>query len=481
MEDSFKTSIVKNFFWSFLGQSSYLIIGLIANIILARLLSPFEFGQVGIIMFFIIIAKVLTESGLSGALIRKKETSETDYSTIFIFNLVVSTVLMCILLALSGVIADFYNDPELKLILIASSSVLFINAFQITQNAKLIKDLKFKKKAKYEVIAIFFASIIGVVLAFNNAGVWAIVVMQIATAFFLSVLLWVFEGPLKTLVFNKKSFKSMYKFGVNTTLASLLNTVFDNVYQLILGRYFTITQTGFFYQGKKLQEIPVGIIKSTTLGVVFSTLSKEQENTEQFNLLYNKIVSLFTVIIGLICLLVFFYAENVILLLYGEKWIGALFYVQILIIASFFYLQEIFNRIIFKVFDKTEKILFLEIIKKVIQSITIIIGVVLRDIEVLLYGFLLISIISYLINYYVSRNIMCKNSWKEIILVFKVFSICCFLGYFVNVMKVFMTLEKYEDIYLLPLILVFYLFILHFFKVLNVRGVIQVILKTIKI
>ncbi|SFF77213.1 Membrane protein involved in the export of O-antigen and teichoic acid [Salegentibacter agarivorans] len=480
MTKAFKRDIVNGFFWSFFGQFGYMFIGLVANIILARLLSPYEFGQVGIIMFFIVTAKVLTESGLSGALIRKNDATERDYSTVFIFNLGVSIALMMLLIGFSGVIADFYDDQELKNILIVTSSVILINAFQIIQNAKLVKHLKFKKKASYEFVAIFTASTIGVVLAFYNWGVWAIVIMHIVTAFLLTVLLWVFEGPVSKIIFSKTSFLNLYKFGVNTTLASLINSVFDNIYQLILGKYFAISQTGFYYQGKKIQEVPIKIIKSTTLGVVFSSLSKLQDDSKQFNKYYLRIVKLFTITVGLICLLIYFYAQNITLLLYGEKWLGAVFYIQILIVSSFFYMQEMFNRVIFKVFDRTEKILYLEIIKKSIQSVSIFVGVFSKSIEILLYGFLVTSIISFFINYYESRKVQNNFSWHEIILVVKVALIgigTALIGSFLNRSFEF---ENHESFYLIPVLLFIFIFSIRIFQVSKLEKDVIAVFKTIK-
>src|SRR5690554_7861436 len=158
-----KKSIVSGFIWSILGQGGYLIIGLVANIILARLLTPFEFGQVGIIMFFIVIAKVLTESGLSGALIRKNDATDEDFSTVFIFNLIISIVLMLLIIVFSGTIANFYDDPQLKYILIASSCVLLFYSFQITNIDRLIKVLKFMKMLKYDVIVILCVCILVII------------------------------------------------------------------------------------------------------------------------------------------------------------------------------------------------------------------------------------------------------------------------------------------------------------------------------
>src|SRR5690606_29369958 len=188
-----KKSFITGFIWSFVGQTSYLFVALIANIILARLLSPYEFGQVGIVMFFIIISKVLTESGLTGALVRKKDATEEDFSTVFIFNLIISVFLFFLLVLFSGLIADFYDNRALKNILIALAFILIINAFQFTQNAKIVRDLKFKKQSLYALVAVILSSLIGLILALFDYGVWALVIMQICNAFILTLLYWIYE------------------------------------------------------------------------------------------------------------------------------------------------------------------------------------------------------------------------------------------------------------------------------------------------
>lgn len=480
MNPDLKKGLVTGFLWSFIGQSGYLFIALITNIILARLLSPYEFGQVGIVMFFIVIAKVLTESGLSGALIRKNDATQTDYSTVFIFNLVISLFLFLIVILSASFIADFYNDSELRLILIVASSVLIINAFQITHNAKLVQDLKFKKKSIYSFVSILIASVTGITMAVQGFGVWSIVSVQILSSLLLTILLWLFEGSIGKFVFSKTSFKSLYKFGVNTTLASLINTAFENIYNLVLGKYFSIAQTGLFYQAKKLQEVPVGIIKSTTLGVVFSTLSKVQDNIDSFNIMYKRVITVFTVAVGFICTLIYFYAENIVLLLYGKQWIGAVFFMQLLILASFFYMQEMFNRVIFKVFDQTAKILFLEIIKKTIQFITIIIGVVTLSIEMLMYGFVLTSVISYFINFYYSRKVLGYFDWQEVFLAIKVISIAVFTVITTMFLTNFLNLKGYFTFWLLPLMFILYFLLVKFAGVANIVTEYKVVLKLLK-
>lgn len=413
MSNSHKKQLIAGLIWSFVGQMSYWVVALVANIILARLLSTYEFGQIGIVLFFITIARVLTDAGLGGALVRNNNASQKDYSTIFLFNLLISFFLMVVIMISADGIATYYEDHELKNILIASSLVIIINAFQLVQAARLVKKMQFRKKALYDFIAILIASTVAIIFAYSGFGVWSIVILQLLLSLIQSALYWYFEGGVGPWVFKKDSFKAHYKFGINTTLASVLNTVFDNIYQLILGKYFAISQTGLFYQAKKLQSVPVGVIEKVVQSVVFSSLSKIQENEDEFKKYYQKIVALFTIGSGLLCLLIFLYTENLISLLYGSKWLGATFFMKVLIISSFFYLQENFNRVIFKVYDRTEVILKLEFIKKGIQILSIIVGLRYLSLEILLYGFLVTSIISYYINYIKSRMVFKSLGWYE--------------------------------------------------------------------
>lgn len=464
-----KKTIIKGTIWSVMGQMASLLISLATNIWLARLLSPEEFGQVGIIMFFIVIANVLTESGLGGALIRKKEATKTDYSTVFVTNLVFSVLCYLILVISSGGIANFYDDSLIKNLLIVAGLVLIINAFQLTQNARLISEMKFKEKSIYRFIAILLSSSIGVYLAYNGFGVWSLVLIQLMTATFNTVLLWIFEGFFMKFYFSKSSFKELYSFGINTTLASLLNTGFDNIYQLVLGKYFSVSQTGYFYQAKKLQDVPGGVVNMVAQSVVFSSLAKLQDDKLAFTRAYNKITLYFIVMLGFISSFIYVYAEQIILLLYGSEWTGAIFYMKLLTIGSFFYIQEQINRVIFKVFNQTRKILYLEYLKKTIQVISIIIGIVLLDLQVLIIGFVVTNIIGYLINFYYSRKIIGEVNFYELKILLKISSLSVISVLIVFLSGSLLHLEGYYFLLTSPLLIFLYVIGLYVMKITNIK------------
>ena len=317
--DNLKKSIVSGAIWTVIGQIGYYGIAIVVNIILARMLTLSDFGQLGIALFFIGIARVLSESGLSAALIRNKQANDLDFSTIFIFNFIISIALVSLLIFSSGYIATFYNDAELKVILTFASFSLIINAFSFVQTTKMLREMRFKQKAIYDFTSIFFASFVAIFLATKNYGVWSLIIMQILTGLINVILLWTFEGRIKLLRFSKSSFLFHYKFGANTTFASLLNSFFGNINQAILGKYFSIGQTGLYYQASKLSETPFTMINAINSGVIYSGLSKIQDNKDQFTRAYLNIIRIMTVLTGFLSMMLFVFAKEIVLILLGEK------------------------------------------------------------------------------------------------------------------------------------------------------------------
>ena len=263
-------------------------------------------------------------------------------------------------------------------------------------------------------------------------------------------------------------------------MAVFIDKVFDNSYQLILAKYFSISQSGYFYQAKKLQEMPIGIIQSSVLGVVYATLSKIQDDTFKFNQLYFNIVRIFTVAVSLICMLIFYYAEPIIQILYGEKWLASVQFLQLLVIAGFFYLQEIFNRILFKIFNRTDLILKLELLKKIILTVTIIYGIWTLSIANLLSGFVIVSILSFLINYHFARQVHAISYWGELSIILKVVLVTIIITICVLYIQQEMDIIGLYTLFLFPVILLLYFGLLNLFNVINLKEDYQAIKKLIQ-
>lgn len=477
--NSVKKSILISSAWSIIGHIFYILIVFSTNIVLSRLLKPYEFGLMGIIMFFIYISNVLIEGGLGGALIRETKDDENDYATVFTFNFALSIILYLLLCASSSYIASFYNNNELKNLISFAGLILIINSFQITQNAKLVKKLKFKKLSIYKICALIPASIFSIVFAYLGLGIWSLLLNQILISGFLTLIYWFTEGFYFKIHFDRISFSKLYKFGVNTTFSSILNTTFKNIYQLILGKLFAINQAGLFYQAKKLQEIPDNMINMLSQGPLYSSLTKFQEDTNEFILVYKRIMTFIEVFTGLIISVIFLYSSDIINLFYGPEWTNSAYYLRVLCISSFFYAHELINRIIFKVYNQTSQIFKLEIIKKITQGSTIIIGIILHNIDILIYGFLITSIFGYLINLYFSLKIIKLAIYSEIknTIIICLISIAC-----ITTSIIFNKILGYNKPYFifeLPFFILLYFFCLKISNVYNIIVEINYIKKII--
>ncbi|RZK57135.1 MAG: lipopolysaccharide biosynthesis protein [Pedobacter sp.] len=460
--------LVKNTVWAFVAQIAYILVGLTGNIILARMLSPNEFGTVGIAMFFIGISNVLVDSGMGGALVRKENPTALDYSTIFLFNLAVSIVLFLLCLLISGYIAVLYKTPILRYVLIALSSTIIINAITLVQGVKLVKNMSFKKIGLYRFVSLLMASIVALIMAFLHYGVWSVVALQILSALFLSIIYRVKEGGIDKLVFSKTSFKEMLSFGVFTTLSSLMITIYDNIYQMVIGRFFNINSAGFYYQSKRLQDVMDAPTKNVLYNVVYSYMSGLQSDVANFKLTHLNIVKLITIGISTITCLVILYADQIVLILFGQKWLNSAFYLQLLSIASFFSLMEIVYANLFRIFNKTQRLLSLEITKKIIQSITIFIGIYYHNIGYLLYGLIFTSIIGYIVAVILSKKVFDLKDKKEHIYFLMIISFAAFATLATYFTFSIFNVDNYLKIPFVILFLIINFFLLYLFKVENV-------------
>ncbi|MCZ2085137.1 MAG: lipopolysaccharide biosynthesis protein [Flavobacteriales bacterium] len=480
MSNSVKSSIIKGSAWSLIGQILIMSITLLANVMLARMLTPKDFGKIGIIMVFINIAYVLTEGGLSAALIRKTNASYRDYSTVFVFNFIIGIAGFLLIAGFSGIISNVYGDQSLKYPLIASAAILIINSFQFIQNTKLIAEMRYKEKSMYEFTSVILSSVAGVLAAYNGLHVWSIVVMQLSRAIFLNILYFIFEKYKYSLVFSKASFKELYGFGVNTSLSSLINITFDNIYQLILGAFFSINQVGFYYQAKKIQDVPAGLFSILSQGPVYAGLAKIQHEKEKFINAYNKVSAMLMFLTGIITVCFFIFSDDIIVGLFGKEWLQAGFYLKFLCVSSFFFTQENLNRVIFKIFNKTRSLLFLEMLKKVVQIFSIFVGIYYKDIQILLIGIIVSNAFGYFINYFIASKILNHSEYKELNYILTVSAVILGTVFIAELAKEYFVLEGLNLLFLLFAVVIVYATALKLFGIIDTKKQIKELLTMLK-
>jgi len=410
---------------------------------------------------------------LGGALVRMKEITNEDYSTVFLFNLAISIAFFLSLIFSSGLIANYYNDIRLQPLICVSSIIIIINAFNVVQNARIYREMKFKINLYINITSVVLSSSIGLYLAFKGFGVWSLVVMNLILVFSKTVLLWISEGGVGKLSFNVISFKGLYRYGVFVTLISFFNTAFDNIYQLLLGRYFSIKQVGYFYQGKKMQGVPFFILNSLTLGVIFSHLANFQTDNESFQKEYLKIHTVFSIAIAALGSLIFLLARHAVQLVLGNVWLESVVYIKLLTIASFFLLLKVYCQNICKVFNRTEKIFIWELVAIALQIVTIVVGIVMKSIFITLSGAIVSNLIAYLITSIYSWRLLGLTGDKEMASTAKIVIASC-IGVVVAAQIDTMNINVLLQITLMPVVFVLiYLGLLKILRVFDWRDIMK--------
>jgi O-antigen/teichoic acid export membrane protein len=411
MTDSLKQKTISALIWSFIERVGALSIQAIILIFLARLLQPRDFGLIGMMMFFIAIANTFLDSGFGAALIQKKGADQTDYSTIFYFNLLVSIFLFVAMFFSAPFIAQFYNEPKLIPLTRLLSFNLIINGLGLIQNILLIKKIDFRTQTNVSLIAIFIAGIIGITLAYRGFGVWSLAIQAVSMNLIRTMCLWFYGKWYPSLVFSFIALKNLFGYGSKLLASGLLETFFQNIYLLVIGKVFSAKDLGFYTQAKKIQEMPVANLSAIVGKVIFPVFSSIQDETARLKSGYKKSLKImvfvsFPIMLGLIVI-----AEPVIKIFLTEKWLPSVPYIQLLALSGMLYNLQTTNLNILKVKGRSDLVLRLEVIKKMIIVIAIVIGIQ-WGIQGLIIGMVVTSYINYFINSYYS-GLLINYSVKE--------------------------------------------------------------------
>ncbi len=397
MTESLKRKTVKGTVWSsldaFLGQGITFLVGLV----LARLLSPEEYGLIAIITIFISVFNSIVDSGFSNALIRKQNATEADYNTVFYTNLSISVILFFVLFFGAPLIADFFARPQLTALTKAMSSIVIINAFAIVQNIRLTKNIDFKTKTKVSLIASLASGAIGIAMAFGGFGVWSLVAQQISKQLLNSIFLWCFIRWLPKLLFSWKSFKEMFDFGWKLLVSGLINTVWTEIYQVIIGKFYQPQTLGQYTRAQQFSSIFSSNLTSIIQRVSYPVLSQLQDDKERLKSGYKRIIKItmlvsFVLMLGLAAI-----AKPMILVLIGDKWLPAVPFLQILCFNMMLYPLHSINLNMLQVQGRSDLFLKLEIVKKIVGVIPLCLGIFV-NIYYMLIGSVFVGFFSYYLN-----------------------------------------------------------------------------------
>jgi len=429
---STKKLIRKGLVWSLIDNVLLKGITFLVTIILARLLTPKDFGLIGVITIFITFGNALTEGGMGNSVIRDNHASKEDYNSVFFGNLGISILLYPILYFLAPLIANFFENQLLvNLVRVFGLSFIFTAFFSI-QYSVLTKNMNFKAIALLNLPAVVLGSTVGIALAFLDYGVWSLVYLQLSTLFFKAIFYWLASSWKPTVYLSLEKLKKHFNFGYKLMLSSLLDVTTREVYSIIIGKFFSIKTLGYFNQAKTFRNYPIQLIGTVVSSVSYPLLSKVQTNKEKVTAIYSKIIRSVFVTITPIMLVLALVAEPLFELVLTKKWLIAVPYFQLLVISGILTPIHAINVNVFKVFNRTDIFLKLEIIKVILVLILTVIAV-FYGIYSLLIAMILNSIIALFINTYYGNefvNYSTKNQLLDMLPVVLVASVSYLSAYF---------------------------------------------------
>lgn len=399
--------------WNAIGRFSTQGVNFIIGLILARLLSPSDYGVVGMVGIFFAIAQTFIDSGFGSALIRKNDCTDTDYSTAFYFNVIVGLVCCILLWIASPFIADFFNTPILKDLVKVMSLNMFVSSFAIVHGTKLTHAVDFKSQSIIKLITAIISGVCGVLMAYKGFGVWSLVYQQLIATGLRVVLLYVVTKWLPKLEFSKCSFKYLFNFGSKILAASLLHTIYANMTTMIIGKFYSAKDLGYYSRGESLATYPSTNITGILQSVTYPVLSKIQDDDEHLIQSYRKLISMTSLVIFFGMFLLAALAKPLIVTLLTDKWLDAVIYLQIFCFAYMFDHICALNLNILYVKGYSNLVLKLEVIKKTI-SISMILAAVPFGVMAICIARALYTQIAVVINTYYTGKLFGLGYVKQV-------------------------------------------------------------------
>lgn len=416
---SLKKQAISGVFWTFSQQFSVQLINFGVQIILARLLMPEMFGLIAMLSVFISIGQTLMDGGMTSSLIRTKTPDQIDYSTVFVTNLLVSFGMYAITYLSAPLIANFYNQDVLVAILRVYALTFVIRSFVAVHTAKLTKEMNFKTQMKLQIPSTIVGGIVGVVLANLGYGVWSLVWLNLSQTIVFTIQNWIFIKWRPSLVFNKERFKYHFNFGYKMTISSLLDSVYNDAYNIVIGKFFSPSVVGFYNQADNLRLFPVKQL-ATVMGKVTFPLFSNIENDIQLRSAYKSTMKIVLFAVVPIMFILILIAKDLFLVLFGEKWLPSVPYFQILAIASIFRPISTYNLNILKVKGRSDMFLKLEVIKKIIGIGAI--GLTLPfGILPLIFSLSITSVFFTFLNSYFSGSLINYSLGSQLVDISKIF------------------------------------------------------------
>ena len=404
-------TVIKSMLWKLMERFSTQIVSFVISIILARILAPSEYGIIAIILIFINFANVIIDGGLNTALIQKKDADQTDFSTIFWFCLLLSGVLYVVLFFTAPLIARFYDNEILTPVLRVLSLVLFAHSINSIQRAYVSRHMLFKKLFWVNAVAVVLSGSLGIAMAYKGYGVWALVGQSLSSPIVCCVLMWFAVKWRPTLVFSLERFRFLFDYGWKIFMTNFIIAVYEDVRGLVIGKVYQPSALAFFDRGKSLPSLLMTNVTSAINTVLLPAFADEQDDRARVKQMMRRSVQVSYLFVLPLLVGFIFTAKNIILVLLTEKWLPAVPFVQIFCVAFILMPIQNVNMTAIKSLGYSSITLKLEIIKKIIEAVILVVSFLI-NVYAVAWGIVLYNFICLFINLSPSEKLV-GYSWKE--------------------------------------------------------------------
>jgi O-antigen/teichoic acid export membrane protein len=353
------------------------------------------------------------DSGFTQALIRKKNCTQVDYSTVFFFNLLVGVLIYLLLFLSSGLISEFFEEPQLIQIIPVIGISIILNSLGLIQSTILTKKLDFKLQTKISVISTIISGAIGIGMAYSGYGVWSLVFRAVSASVVGLFLLWVWNKWRPSWLFNYQSFREMFSFGSKLLVSGIIDKIYTNIYLIVIGKYFSAAELGYYTRANMFQKLPSENITKVIQRVSYPVLSSIQDDLPLLRSGYRKLIKSTMLITFVLMIGMAASAKPMVLSLVGEKWLPSVIYLQLLCFAGMFFPLHALNLNILNVKGRSDLFLKLEVFKKLLAIPVIAIGIY-YGITQMIVGMIIVSFLSYIINSYYSGRLIQYNTLAQI-------------------------------------------------------------------
>ena len=401
--------VIWNFIEKFLMEGAQFVIG----IILARLLLPSDYGLIGMLAIFVAISNVFIDGGLAMALVQKKECQDIDYSTAFVTNVVVSLFIYTILFISAPWIAQFYHEPILKDLTRVLALNIILGSFNIVQRARLISKVDFKSLAKIKIISVITGGVVGVGMAYNSFGVWALVGQTISATLMLIILFPFYSKWKPSLQFSKDSFRQLFGFGSKLMITGIYSVILNNISTICIGRTYRSNQLGFYTRATQFSQLISSTVTDVLGTVTFPILSHLQDDKSHMLSVYRKTLYFTAMIIFPIMILCVLLARPIVLILLTEKWLPCVVLMQWLFLARMFTPLSIINLNILNAVGRSDLFMKLDFSKAPYTILALVITIPI-GVEAICIGSFVTSFVSFFVNAYLPGRMFGYGAWQQI-------------------------------------------------------------------